>query len=469
MRKELGIRKTIAMVLTVALLLSCAVIAPKTQSHAAESGVTLDGATIRTEVKDGNQGLRFKITVKNAENVTECGILLAKKSSISDYANLTYGAQKALRIGTDQENHRNIFKRTTEEDGSVTIEYVASIVDIPSANYETDIHAKGYIRKSDGTLIYTAGTTRNIQQVAKSTGNTLDNEGNVVSLGGRKLDSASWHCGNLTDLDYETYSGKTVNISFRLRMQGKVADGRQNVIVQINAAHETYPILATVPIKNEWTNVTISNYVIPTLQGSGSILYLNDENNKKINTTGMEFYVDDFDMQKVDTSSNYVIDFSQTPTYTCKDYATMGVTEGYLWYEYGSEGHEGQGGYSGFPILQVTLPSGKKLADYSGLSLKYKCLAGDAKHKNVNVFVTATESEAKAITSTSDASSSPKSLGSKASGEASSWVTLSGYTIDPNKVDTSLSTFYLVINAHCGNDVNNRTKFGMDDITFIAK
>ena len=460
------------MVLTVALLLSCAVIAPKTQSHAAESSVTLDGATIRTDVNDRNpnQGLRFKITVKNAENVTECGILLAKKSSISDYENLTYDAPKALRIGTDQENHRNIYTKKTEEDGSVTIEYVASIVDIPSANYATDIQAKGYIKTSDEVVTYTDGATRNIEQVAKSTGNTLDSNGEVVTLGGKKLASSTWYCGKLADLDYATYSGKTVNISFKLRMQGKVADGSQNVLVQINDAGKKYPQLKKVPIKNEWETVTISNYELPTLQESGSLLYLNGEYiaDKQIDTTGMEFYVDDFAMQVVEASGNYVIDFSQTPTYTWKGYASMGVTDGYLWYEYGSEGHEWESGYNGFPILKVTLPSGKTLADYSGLSLKYKCLAGDAKYKDVKVFVTKDVTEAKDITS---GGTSPTLLGNASSGEALDWVTLSGYTIDSSTVDTSLNTFYMVINAHCGNNQSQgaQTKFGMDDITFIAK
>lgn len=461
MRKELGIRKTIAMVLTVALLLSCAVIAPKTQSHAAESGVTLDGATIRTDVNDGKQGLRFKITVKNAENVTECGILLAKKSSISDYENLTYDAPKALRIGTDKENHRNIYTKKTEEDGSVTIEYVASIVDIPSANYATDIQAKGYIKTSDEVVTYTDGATRNIEQVAKSTGNTLDSNGEVVSLGGEKLASSTWHCGELTDLDYGTYSGKTVNISFKLRMQGKVADGSQNVSVQINDKAESYPQLKIVPITNEWTTVTISNYVLPTLKESGSILYINDVSGNKNNTTGMEFYVDDFKMQTVDASGNYVIDFSKEEsayTYTWKgSAASMGITEGYLWFANGSDGYD-----NAFPILRVTLPSGKTLKDYSGLSLKCKGLIGDLSWKTVKVFLTADEETAKTVTFDT---ASPAPLGSVFDGLKSDWSTLSDYTIDSSKVNTSLSTFYMVIHPKC----NVNTKFGMDDITFIAK
>lgn len=463
MRKELGIRKTIAMVLTVALLLSCAVIVPKTQSHAAESGVTLDGATIRTDVNDGKQGLRFKITVKNAEKVTECGILLAKKSSISDYGNLTYDAPKALRIGTDKENHRNIYTKKKEEDGSVTIQYVASIVDIPSDNYATDIQARGYIKTSNGAVTYTDGATRNIQQVAKSTGNTLGSNGEVVSLGGEKLVSNSWHCGKLANLDYETYSGKTVNISFKLRMQGKVADGSQNVLVQINDAGKKYPQLKKVPIKNEWETVSISNYVIPTLEiptleESGSILYLNDENNVQSNTTGMEFYVKDFEMQIVDASSNYVIDFSKEEsayTYTCKgSAASMGITEGYLLFAYGSNSYD-----DAFPILKVTLPSGKTLKDYSGLSLKCKGFeGGDITYKDVKVFLTADEETAKN-------GALPAPLGSVPDGLKSDWRTLSGYTIDSSKVDTSLNTFYMVIHPRCGAN----TRFGMDDITFIAK
>lgn len=464
MRKELGIRKTIAMVLTVALLLSCAVIAPKTQSHAAESSVTLDGATIRTDVNDRNpnQGLRFKITVKNAENVTECGILLAKKSSISDYENLTYDAPKALRIGTDQENHRNIYTKKTEEDGSVTIEYVASIVDIPSANYATDIQAKGYIKTSDEVVTYTDGATRNIEQVAKSTGNTLDSNGEVVSLGGEKLASSTWYCGKLADLDYTTYSGKTVNISFELRMQGKVADGSQKVNVQINDEGKTYPQLAKVPIKNEWQTVTISNYALPTLQNSGSLLYLNGDyiDGKQIDTTGMEFYMDNFTMQVVEASGNsdnYVIDFSQEEgayTYTHKgSAASMGITEGYLWFANGSNAYD-----NAFPILKVTLPSGKTLEDYSGLSLKCKGLEGDITYKAVQVFLTADAETAKN-------GALPAPLGSVSDGLKSDWSILSGYTIDSSKVDTSLNTFYMVIHPRCGAN----TRFGMDDITFIAK
>ena len=58
------------------------VVAPKAMAET-QTGVTLNGATIRTDASDGKQGLRFKITVTNAEDVKECGILLAKKSTIS--------------------------------------------------------------------------------------------------------------------------------------------------------------------------------------------------------------------------------------------------------------------------------------------------------------------------------------------------------------------------------------------------
>ena len=467
MRKELGIRKTIAMVLTVALLLSCAVIAPKTQSHAAESSVTLDGATIRTDVNDRNpnQGLRFKITVKNAENVTECGILLAKKSSISDYEKLTLDAPKALRIGTNQEKYRNIYKKETDEkNGSVTIEYVASIVGIPSDKYATDIIAKGYIKKSDGSFIYTEGTTRNIQQVANAAGMTLEKDGSVASLGGTKLESTGdWNLGVLAKLDYATYSEKTVNISFDLRMQGKEADGSQNVLVQINDKGATYPKLETVPIKNGWQPVTISNYKLPTLQDSGSVLYINGE--QKIDTTGMEFYMDNFTMQVVGTSGNsgnYVIDFSQEESaddYTCKDSAasSIGITEGYLWFATGSNNYDGA-----FPILKVTLPSGKTLGDYSELSLKYMGLEGDVRNKTVKVFLTEDVETAKTV---SYNGASPAPLGGAFFGYENDWRTLSGYKIDPSKVNISLRTFYMVIHPYCPANA----KFGVDDITFIAK
>ena len=40
------------------------VVAPKAMAET-QTGVTLNGATIRTDASDGKQGLRFKITVTN--------------------------------------------------------------------------------------------------------------------------------------------------------------------------------------------------------------------------------------------------------------------------------------------------------------------------------------------------------------------------------------------------------------------
>ena len=292
------------------------VVAPKAMAET-QTGVTLNGATIRTDASDGKQGLRFKITVTNAEDVKECGILLAKKSTISNYEEITYDTSKALRIGTDKANYRNLYKKTKNKDESITVEYIATVVDIPSTSYAADIIAKGYIKKSDGTLIYTEGTTRNIQQVANAAGMTLEEDGSVASLGGTKLiSSGDWNLGVLTDLSKSTYSGKDVYISFRMRMQGKTADGSQTVKLQTNAT-TSYPVLATVPIKNEWVSINIEKYPFPTFTDSYPVLYINKD--EAVDATDMEFYIKDFSISTSPIST-------PTPTATPVVTATASAT-----------------------------------------------------------------------------------------------------------------------------------------------
>ena len=78
MKKELCIKKALAMVLMLVFSLSCVISAPKVKAEGSKKTaaptVTLNGATIRTDASDGNQGLRFKITVTDAANVKACGI-----------------------------------------------------------------------------------------------------------------------------------------------------------------------------------------------------------------------------------------------------------------------------------------------------------------------------------------------------------------------------------------------------------
>lgn len=175
------------------------------------------------------------------------------------------------------------------------------------------------------------------------------------------------------------------------------------------------------------------------------------------------------------TNSNYVIDFNTTnpAEYTWRGYSSAGIeaSDGYFWYEYGSTGHEWETGYYGYPVLKITLPSGRTLADYDSISLKYKGLAGDANYKTVKVYIVKESADATGSTTPSIVAGQASTSNAMAD-----WVTLSGYEISADKVaadlnDLTASTFWIAIDAGCGNAEKNgaQTKFAIDDLTFHAK
>lgn len=120
----------------------------------AETKVSFDGASIRTEAP---QGLRFKITVTDAQNAVDCGMYL------------TYGG-KTVEVSTRDTRYQNIYRVNTVEN---TVEYTVVVHDIPETAFEHNFSVKGfavYRTESGDEEQQTTMETRSIQTVAEAAG-----------------------------------------------------------------------------------------------------------------------------------------------------------------------------------------------------------------------------------------------------------------------------------------------------------
>lgn len=469
MKKELCMKKALAMVLMLVFSLSCVISAPKVKAANSEKpAVTLDGATIRTDANDGNQGLRFHITVTDAANVRACGIELAKSSN----------SQNPLDIGTTNTNFQKIYKKTNEDDGTVTVEYVAAVTNIPSTELKTDIYAKGYIIKADGTKVYTEELSRNMQQVASASGNTFDETGNLTPIDrvGLKLTPTDGHgVGIIKGLNEYSliYSNKKVHVQFDVRMQGKVADEGETLDIILDAGNGNTQKLGTVAVTNDWTNVDITDVQFPQIGQGQPCIYLK-LSNENSDMSDKEFYIKKRYFEVVEPGSAYTIDFDNISPEEVQvrgagsakiEDATVSGSQSpnkYLAYTRG----DGDANYAfgAYPIIKIKLPVGKKLSDYGNISFNQMGIAGDVGFKPIHVAITTTLEEANSI------NSEDACLGVAESGCGSGvWAFMSNYKL-PTDNRRDLNEFFLIIRTHAMSSKDGAlTQFAIDNIKFYEK
>lgn len=474
MKKELCMKKALAMVLMLVFSLSCVISAPKVKAANSEKpAVTLDGATIRTDASDGNQGLRFKITVTDAANVKACGIELAKSSN----------SQNPLDIGTASTNFQKIYSRTTEADGSVTVEYVAAVINIPNTDLKTNIYAKGYIIKADGTKVYTEELSRNMQQVASASGNTFDGTGNLTPIDRVGLElspTVGRGVGIIKGLNTSSriYSDKDVHIQFDARMQGEVANGNETLNIVIDPGNGNTQILGTVAVTNVWTHVEISSVHFPVIGDSGDPCVYLEPSNKNLDISNKQFFIKARYFEVLNPNPYYEINFGDNGgnTISPEDLAVRGKgtlkiedaptsdsqqPNKYLVYTRGSD--DANYAYV-YPIIKIKLPNGKKLSDYGNISLNQMGVAGDVGFKDIQVAITATLPEANSI------NSDDAWLGTPASGCGQGvWAFMSNYKL-PTDNRKDLNEFFLIIRTHAESSKNGvLTQFAIDNIRFYEK
>ena len=472
MKKELCIKKALAMVLMLVFSLSCVISAPKVKAEGSKKTaaptVTLNGATIRTDANDGNQGLRFKITVTDAANVKACGIELAKSSN----------AENPLDIGTANTNFQKIYKKTTEDDGSVTVEYVAAVTNIPNTELKTDIYAKGYIIKADGTKVYTAELGRNMQQVASASGNTFDETGNLTPIDrvGLKLTPTDGRgVGIIKGLNEYSliYSNKKVHVQFDVRMQGKVADENETLDIVLDAGNGNTKILGTVTVTNDWTNVDIPDVQFPQIGQGQPCIYLK-LSNENSDMSDKEFYIKKRLFEVVEPGSAYTINFDN---FSSEDVHVRGagsaeivdanVSESespnkYLAYTRGNG--DADYAFGAYPIIKIKLPDGKTLSDYGNISFNQMGVVGDVGYKPIHVAITTSLDDAKSI------NSEDSCLGIAESGCGSGvWAFMSNYKL-PTDNRADLNEFFLIIRTHALSSKDGAlTQFAIDNIKFYEK
>lgn len=132
--------------------------------------VTMDGASIRT---DGVQGLRFKITVKNAGKAEDYGIDLTANG-------------KTIRV-SKKNGYTLLYSYNQQED---TLEYTAVITGMKLEYISKDFQAVGFVsyKEEDGTEkeVKTNAITRSIKQVADLAGYVFDPETSQWVLKGQE-------------------------------------------------------------------------------------------------------------------------------------------------------------------------------------------------------------------------------------------------------------------------------------------
>lgn len=472
MKKELCIKKALAMVLMLVFSLSCVISAPKVKATTSEKpAVTLDGASIRTEEEKGKQGLRFHITVTDAANVTACGIELAKSSN----------AQSPLDIGTANTNFRKIYKRTVEDDGSVTVEYVAAVTDIPDTDFTTDIYAKGYIVKKDGKKVYTTELERNIKQVADSAGYIFDKNGDLIRKGLPLVPTSGRGVGIIKGLNTSSriYSDKDVHIRFDVRMEGNTADGNETLNIIVDPGNGNTKVLGTVDVTNDWTHVNIDSAHIPTIAENGEpCIYLAPSDNNS-DMSNKNFFVKARYFEVLDPNPYYEINFEKgdntieegdlavrgNGTLRIEDAPTSASQQPNKYLVYTRDKNDPSYSWEAYPIMKIKLPSGKKLSDYANFSFNQMGIEGDIDYKPIHVAITKTLDEAKTITNCSQ-----YCLGDVQSpGGKNVWGFFSNYKF-PSDNRTDLNEFYLIIRTHASSYSNGAcTKFAIDNIRFYEK
>ena len=280
-------KKLMSSIMVMALAFSSAFIAQPVKADTTPT-VEVVGATLRLNNESDVQAMRFAIKVTNADKAKDCGITIGTKN----------GKQKVISV-------ENNYKKIYDKDGN-TITYTAVVTGIPASYAAEDFQFSGSVTPIVGDKTTTDTVSRNLTQVANAAGLAIDTtSGEIVAtdMGGDLVNKENWNEGKIS-LD-KNLGGKTVNFSFKMRVQGAIADGvKMNFQTNYGGPqNQENPNLWNNTINNTWTTFNFQ-WNMPQCGDQFPALYLSKSDGSSYDANTMKFYVKDFSVSVDDPNAN---------------------------------------------------------------------------------------------------------------------------------------------------------------------
>ncbi len=305
------------------------------------------------ESKNEKQAMRFAIQIKNANLADDCGIVLTAPNG------------KAITVSV-KEGYDKIY-----EIDETTVTYVAAVTGIPTKYAAEDFKFSGFTTPIDSTdSVDTSSISRNLTQVANAAGydiNTDNDKITATEMGGDLVKASSWNKGNIS-LD-KNLGGKMVKISFKVRVEGEIADG---VVMNFQTNYgETNPNKWNNSIGNTWTSFSF-DWQMPERTNENPVLYFSASNGSTYDEKTMKFYIKGFSASIVDenalegTAIN-PFSYGNGANETIKTVTDKSLDKEVTQLTTSSQGYQNTG-----IIVKFTLPEGKTLSDYNTISMKIK-------------------------------------------------------------------------------------------------
>lgn len=137
-----------------------------TLAESVQLSITTGGASIRL-AEDDTSGIRFPVYINaeeyeaNKENISETGVLLLPSDKLSSGAQLTLDTALVQKGETTGNWETSTVENHTSDKVSIVYLY-----GIPEGSYDREITARGYIKLTDGSVIYSDVVERSIMYVA---------------------------------------------------------------------------------------------------------------------------------------------------------------------------------------------------------------------------------------------------------------------------------------------------------------
>ena len=352
MKISKNMKKLMSSIMVMALAFSTVFIAQPVKADTTPK-VEVVGATLRKDGGSGKQALRFAIKVSNADKANDCGITI-----------IANGHTRTISIGKGQ---TNLYEK---DDKNNTVTYTAAVTGIP-AGYETEnFEFSGFVKPIDGDPIPTGTVSKKMTDVASAAGYQINTSGDKIVAtpqGGTLANKGNGNAGQIS-LEDENLRGKTVKISFEMRVEGATTDGvTMDFKTNYGGNNANNPSTPDNTIYNNWTPFSFQ-WNMPENMAGQPVLYLTESDGSSYDAETMEFYYQNFSVSVVydnnavegtvvnrfnaNDTLDTVLDPSLGPL--GKNVAKLTVNNGY--------------NNSGI-VVKFELPDGEKLDNYDTLSV----------------------------------------------------------------------------------------------------
>lgn len=203
-------KKTMALIMTFVIVLSCFILVPETVAAADEKGapsVEVLGATLRLYKASDNsktgQSMRIGIRINNASKAKSCAITLEVKGKKYTVSTEEEGASLSNDVKVDKQ-FNNIHSKDTQNDSVV---YAVVLNGIPKDFYGEDIGITGWVKNMNSEVQPYVSTTKSVNGVVAALnkrypvlGIHMNDEGILCKAGGNKLTAGDLSDYNSNDM-----------------------------------------------------------------------------------------------------------------------------------------------------------------------------------------------------------------------------------------------------------------------------